>query len=207
MLREGKANPFALYELESDQWEKENRIDEPELAPLVAYLSDRALTIRTTGGVRCTEFAPSDRIVFRWGNWGTMARPQETDLQLTIRGADGGKDFHSNDRGPGLAGGDVRQVDNGEALLLSFDRDVLVESVGIVAGNGVCGGFYQVGDKAPLAIYCIDADIDSKEQHGLLSDLGVLRKGEILRLDSSPHYGVEAAGKWRLQSLTVRKLP
>ena len=79
-------------------------------------------------------------------------------------------------------------------------------SAGIVAGNGTCGGFYQVGDGAPLALYCIDAAIDMKDQSGLLSDIGLLKAGEVLRLDSSPHYGVEAEGRWRLQSLSVRPL-
>ena len=52
----------------------------------------------------------------------------------------------------------------------------------------------------------MDADIDSKDQSGILSDLGVLRAGEILRLDSSPHYGVEASGDWVLRELVVRVL-
>ena len=97
-------------------------------------------------------------------------------------------------------------MDDGEAILLSFDRDVIVESVSVVAGNGVCGGFYQVGDNSPLAIYCIDADIDAKDQSGILSDIGVVRSGQILRLDSSPHFGVETPGQWRLAAVSVRAL-
>ena len=98
------------------------------------------------------------------------------------------------------------QVDSGEALVICFDRDVLIESAAIVAGNGVCGGFYQVGTHAPLAIYCIDADNDAKEQQGILSDIGVLKQGQCLRLDSSPHYGVESPGRWRLGALSIRVL-
>ena len=98
------------------------------------------------------------------------------------------------------------QVDDGQALRVMFDHDVIVESVAIVAGNGMCGGFYQVGKGAPLAIYCVDGDNDAKTQHGVISDLGVLRKGEVLRLDSKPHLGVEAAGQWRLGAITVRIL-
>ena len=94
----------------------------------------------------------------------------------------------------------------GEALWISFDQDVIVDSAALIAGDGVCGGFYQVGAGAPLAIYCIDADIDDKDQSGVLSDIGFLKAGEILRLDSSPHYGVEAAGQWRLGALQVRLL-
>jgi hypothetical protein len=81
-----------------------------------------------------------------------------------------------------------------------------VESAAIVAGKGTCGGFYRMGDKAPLAIYCVDADNDSKDQQGILSDLGVLKAGETLRLDSSAHHGAETPGSWRLRQLVVRPL-
>jgi hypothetical protein len=114
--------------------------------------------------------------------------------------------FTSNERGLGISSGKAKQVDNGEALLISFDEDVVVESAAIVAGNGTCGGFYQVGEHAPLAIYCVDADIDAKDQSGLLSDIGVLQTGQTLRLDSVPHFGTESPGQWRLGSLTVRRL-
>jgi hypothetical protein len=83
---------------------------------------------------------------------------------------------------------------------------MLIENVAIIAGNGACGGFYQMGERAPLAIYCVDAANDSKDQSGILSDMGILKKGEVLRLDSAPHYGVETPGQWRLQSLTARPL-
>jgi hypothetical protein len=114
--------------------------------------------------------------------------------------------FHVNSRGLGVAGGGVGQVDSGEAILIRFDCDVIIESAAIVAGNGTCGGFYRVGSHAPLAIYCIDGDIDAQDQSGILSDIGVLKAGEVLRLDSSPHFGVEAAGQWRLAAMTVRLL-
>lgn len=114
--------------------------------------------------------------------------------------------FTSNDRGLGISSGKVKQIDDGEALLSTFDTDVILESAAIVAGNGTCGGFYRVGDHAPLAIYCVDADIDEKDQSGLLSDIGVLKKGQTLRLNSSPHFGTESPGQWRLGALTVRRL-
>ena len=130
--------------------------------------------------------------------------------KVTVKAVKGGagldRRFKLNPRGLGVGGGSVDQVDDGEALLISFDRDVIVESAVIVAGNGIVGGFYRMGDKAPLAIYCVDGDIDAQDQSGLLSDLGVLKKGESLRLDSSPHHGVETPGQWRLGSLTVRVL-
>ena len=91
-------------------------------------------------------------------------------------------------------------------MLIRLDKDVIVEFVSIFAGDGKCGGFYRVGEASPMAIYCVDADNDSKDQQGILSDIGVLKAGQILRLDSSPHLGVEAAGSWRLQSLAIRVL-
>ena len=127
------------------------------------------------------------------------------DLEMTIKG-EKAKRFSSNSRGLGLVGGNFDQVDDGEALHIKFSRDVIVESVAIVAGKGVCGGFYQMGAGAPLAIYCVDADNDAKTQEGIISDLGVLRAGQILKLASSPHYGVEAAGQWRLGAISVRIL-
>jgi hypothetical protein len=114
--------------------------------------------------------------------------------------------INRNARGLGVSGGKLSQVESGESLEIVFDHDVIVESVGIVAGNGACGGFYQMGRGAPLAIYCVDADNDAKTQEGVISDLGVLPAGQSLRLNSSPHHGVEAAGRWRLGTLTVRVL-
>ena len=55
-----------------------------------------------------------------------------------------------------------------------------------------------------MAIYCVDADIDAQDQSGILSDIGVLPKGETLVLDSAAHFGVEAEGRWRLAGLNVR---
>jgi arylsulfatase A len=114
--------------------------------------------------------------------------------------------FNINSNGLGLTGGTHRQVDDGQALSIRFDRDVIVESAEIVAGNGTCGGFYQMGRHEPLHIYCVDGDNDAQDQSGILSDLGVLRGGQILRLDSSPHLGVDEPGSWRLAALTVRVL-
>lgn len=39
-----------------------------------------------------------------------------------------------------------------------------------------------------------------------LARMGVLPAGQTLRLDSSPHLGVESPGRWRLGALTVRVL-
>ena len=114
--------------------------------------------------------------------------------------------FDLNPRGLGIIGGEVKQVDAGEKISLSFDHDVLIESLAIVAGQGTCGGFYRKSNQAPMAIYCIDADIDEKDQSGILSDIGLLPAGEQLVLDSSPHFEVESSGRWRLAELKIRLL-
>lgn len=138
--------------------------------------------------------------------------PSGKILQMSLQGMVNGdpvsKDrrFRVNDRGLGISGGEFDQVESGEQIVISFDRDVVIESAGIIAGNGVCGGMYRVGKHAPLSIYCIDADIDAKDQSGLLSDIGLLKAGEKFILDSTPVYPSETPGRWRLQSLTVRML-
>lgn len=233
LLRKGEANPTELFDLETDSWEKNDRLSETGLEPLVAHLTEQALLHRNMGGHRLTGIASRGPIVFDWRTdiataypggmlrFGIVERFQDAPaedvairegggLLMTVSGVQGGRDlrkwFKTNDRGLGIEGGKTDQVDSGEALVIRFDHDVIVESAAIVAGNGVTGGFYQMGDKAPLAIYCIDGDIDAQDQSGLLSDLGVLKKGETLRLDSSPHLGVETPGRWRLGALTVRVL-
>jgi hypothetical protein len=134
-----------------------------------------------------------------------------SSLTMIVRGAHEDallkeETFDTNFRGLGISAGKFKQVDHGEALLFQFNQDVIVESVALVAGNGVCGGFYLMGHHSPLAIYCVDADNDAKEQQGILSDMGVLKAGESLRLDSGQHHGVEPAGQWRLATMSIRVL-
>jgi len=199
LLREGKARPVELFNLADDPREKTNRLKDEDLRSLVKHLVEQALLHRNTGGHRVAEFSSSKRVILDW-----RKKIQPTGLGVTLT-TKGGKPS-VNEQGLGIAGGGTQQVDSGEAILIRFGQDVLIESAAIVAGTGTCGGFYQIGDKAPLAIYCVDADNDSKDQQGILSDLGVLKAGEILRLDSSPHHGVEAPGNWRLRELIVRPL-
>lgn len=233
LLRMGEARPVELFDLHSDPEEKQDRLHDESLKPLVKHLTELALLHRNSGGHRLAKFASEQRVVFDWRTKGAQKlrggvaanrlaadfegksagefTTEAGGLTMTIRcvneqGSISGAVFSSNERGLGVSSGKFRQVDNGEALLISFDQDVIVESAAIVAGNGTCGGFYRVGDHAPLAIYCVDADIDAKDQSGLLSDIGVLKKGQILRLDSSPHFGTESPGQWRLGALTVRRL-
>ncbi len=231
LLRAAQAHPVELYDLATDQWEKTNRINESTLQPLVQHLTDVALNHRTAGGHRIADAAKGERVIFQWQHKKNEISPLAKrmadqpahritierkingarPLTMTIRGLRGNDvlsdaTFASNANGLGLSSGAFNQVDGGEALVISFNRDVLVESAAIVAGNGACGGFYRVGTHAPLAIYCIDAANDTKEQQGILSDIGILKQGQGLRLDSSPHYGVESPGRWRLGALTVRTL-
>ncbi|QDV42792.1 Arylsulfatase [Stieleria neptunia] len=229
LLRAGVANPYELYNLAVDQWETNDRIDDPTLEPLVHFMTDQALLHRTAGGHRVAQFATTERLTIEWQAGGDIANQvdgksvAETvidfgDTPLTmVMAAVGGDQAVAGDRaaagpafrvgaaGLGIRGGRPGKVDRHEAIEITFDRDVIVESAAIVAGqDGVCGGSYRVGEGAPLAIYCIDADLDAKDQSGLLSDIGVLKAGATLRLDSSPHYGVEAPGSWTLQNLTIR---
>ncbi|MEM8955142.1 MAG: hypothetical protein AAGD22_13400, partial [Verrucomicrobiota bacterium] len=230
LLRAGTANPIELYELHEDQREENNRVADPELAPLVNHLTELALLHRNSGGHRTAEIAPSQSITISFPEEPLAKRltgahtenfkfraesPEKTSATIvTIEAArdrQPSKDtiYAINDRGLGIAGGPGKfdQVENNEALLISFDRDVLIESAAIVAGNGQAGGFYTVGDHKPLAIYCVDDAIDAKDQSSILSDIGLLKAGETLRLDSTPHYGTEAPGQWRLQALTLRPFP
>lgn len=53
------------------------------------------------------------------------------------------------------------------------------------------------GIHAPLAIYRVDADDDASDQSGILSGLGLLKAGQIPRLDSSPHFRQVNGGSGR----------
>jgi len=232
LIRLGKANPIELYDLEQDPMETTNQIQNAQLKTLVDHLTDLARQHRNLGGHRFAEHRGDERLVFSWQpdgdeksdtdrvirlkerfhQAGTKPHEVKAPVNMTLSVTRNGKpesqaQFDVNPRGMGVTGGTFKQVEDGEAIHVQFSDDVLIESVTIVAGNGQAGGFYQMGHRSPLAIYCVDDDIDSKDQSGVLSDLGVLLKGETLRLDSSPHYGVETPGRWRLGAITVRRLP
>lgn len=178
LIREGKAKPYELYNLEADPKEEINLIDDPNLKEFIAQQTELALLHRTAGGHRAAAFAPERREIFDSPE-GVIDRGE---LQLTVN-------------------------EDGKALEISFNQDVLVESVGLAAGeDGSCGGFYKLGDSEPMQIYCVDGDNDQKDQRGIISDLGLLKKGKTLRLDPSPFLGVEAAGDWNLSSMSVRPL-
>ncbi len=233
LLREGIAEPVELFNLDNDPQEQNDLMQVRELRSMTRSLQELALVHRTTGGHRLVPYASTARVTLAWGDEPiedpqsvvnvrseflqtdqaavslatTDALGVEVRIEVTAmaghRKADG---FSINQRGLGVKGGQFDQVDDSEALVFRFDRDVVVESVSIIAGNGMCGGFYRVGDQAPQAIYCIDADIDAQDQSGILSDIGVVRAGELLRLDSRPHLDVESPGQWRIRDLTFRTL-
>jgi len=205
LLRLGKGVPIELYDLSSDSVEANNRISEPELQPLIKHLTRVARAHRNVGGHRLAEMKLGKSIVFDFAGDGKFDSAQTKDgVEVTLTPSSGA--LSANPRGLGVSGGKFEQVESGESITLRFDHDVVVQNAEIVAGNGVAGGFYEVGEKAPLAIYCVDGDIDEKDQSGVLSDIGVVRKGEPLVLSSAPHYGSETPGQWRLKSVSVRAL-
>jgi hypothetical protein len=190
-----------LYDLATDPGETTDLIARPDLAPLVEHLSATALLHRDAGGHRLAQHVASDSVRYDWAGSGDSGGQR---VEIFVSAASQGSRLSRTAEGLGVSGGESDAVDGGEALLVSFDSDVLVESAAIAAGDGSVGGFYQVGARSPLAIYCVDGDIDHRDQSGILSDIGLLRAGETLRFDSSPHYGTESSGAWRLRALTVR---
>jgi hypothetical protein len=199
LLRYGKANPTELFELSSDPMESKNRIAEEGLKPLIQELVSTARLHRNAGGHRFISITPKKRFEFDWRN--PLPVPSPLTFFVSVKGEDGVRD----EQGLGIKGQKSQRVEPGEAFAIRFESDVLIESIGITAGKeGSCGGSLRMGNRSALAIYCTDADNDAKDQQGIISDLGILKKGEMLILDPSPHWGVEAPGSWKLQSLTVR---
>jgi len=199
LLRYGKAIPTELFELSSDPMESKNRIAEKGLKPLIQELISTARLHRNVGGHRFISIVPKKRLKFDWRN--PLPVPSPLTFFVSVKGGDGVRD----EKGLGIKGKESERVEPGEAFAIRFETDVLIESIGITAGKeGSCGGSLRMGNRSALAIYCTDADNDAKDQEGIISDLGILKKGEMLILDPSPHWGVEAPGSWKLQSLTVR---
>lgn len=201
LARYGKANSYELYNLATDPKEAQDISPEKKYEPLLRHLHEVALLHRNIGGHRLASLAKQDAVAFDW-----RSPPHKSPSLQTKLVASGGKLIETPE-GLGIQGNQSPKVNGGEAIEITFRQDVLLESIAIQAGkDGSCGGFVKVGSNAPLAIYCVDADNDSREQHSNLSDLGVLEAGQILRLDSSPHYGSEPPGRWLLQTLVVRPL-
>jgi arylsulfatase A len=222
LLRTGESQPLELFDLATDPQETNNRLQERALQPLVTHLCDVARLHRNCGGHRYSSLASTDVLQINFQSDASI-RKQCLDakasqvsmrvgsIQIDIAGevsdtSDASFGFHLTDAGLGLTGGVSDAVDSGQALLIRCDRDVLIDSVALVAGGQPCGGFYQVGKGAPLQLYCVDADIDSKNQSGVLSDIGLLKAGETLRLSTAAYLGVETPGSWRVGSIQLREL-
>jgi len=226
LLREGKANPIHLYDLAADPGEENDRLGDPRLESLVAHLNELALLHRNAGGHRIAATGPGEPVAFdlaaeevggepdlewRFSDGRLTASRDGVGVSLALEGdwpsddpANGRP--HFNPRGMGISGGEFHQVEGGETITLRFDRDVVVEHLALVAGNGFCGGSWRVGRGVPLPVYCVDDDIDDRDQSGVLSDIGVVKEGQPLVLDSAPHLGVESPGRWRLREISVRAL-
>ena len=202
LLREGNAQPTELFNLATDPMETTNLLAKSELAPLVGHLTAQALLHRNSGGHRLAPLASRQSTTIDW----TEGEPVVGDALGMVVSVDSEGEIVTGDGGLGVRGGTSDAVDNGEALLFRFAADVIVESAAIYCAEEAVGGFYRVGPGAPLAIYCINGDIDHKDQSGILSDIGILRQGESLRLDSGGHFGTEQPGEWWLRRLTVRAL-
>ncbi len=206
MIRAGKANPVELYDLATDLQEKNNRVQERGLRPLIEHLNRVALRHRNAGGHRMVELGDGRSVQFDWRKDKEQTL-SKNGLSIRIQVAENKKTTFTS-HGLGVSGGDSRQVDDGEALMISFDKDVIVESIHLAAGsNGACGGFYQIGNGAEIPVYLIDAHAEkyTKFDHsGMLADVGVVKAGQMLRLDSGSLYDANAPGSWWLQSIQVR---
>lgn len=215
LIRYGVTKPTELYNLAQDQRERENLIDRPRLRPLVDHLAKLASLHRNSGGHRYAEIAavsaqtigPGDR--WRSTDVGGLALDRKDGLTITLSASakDSSARVIKTASGMAVSTGEPNLVDQGETLSIVFSQDVIVDFVALRAGqSGVCGGFYRVGNQAPLAIYCVDGDNDAKDQEGNLSDIGLVKAGEPLILNASPHFGVEAAGAWQLEKLQFRSI-
>ena len=202
LLRAGIANSTELFNLADDPMEQTNLIADPSVQPLVNHMTEQALLHRNVGGHRLAKLASPEWTTI---DWTEQEPPEASDLGLSVSAANNAELVYG-ELGLGISGGESQAVDSGEAVLIRFGVDVIVDSATIVAREGTVGGFYRVGTREPLAVYCVDGDIDDRDQSGVLSDIGVLKQGLTLRLDSSPHYGSESPGTWHLAKLQVRTL-
>jgi len=222
LLRAGVAQPLELFDLAVDPQETNNRLQEPTLQPLVQYLTDIAGYHRNCGGHRFSSLVSNEAVKINFQTDGSIRQQcleaagtrvslRVGSIQVDIEGAEretpsATTGFHLSRDGLGMIGGSSDAIDSGQSLLIRCDRDVLIDSVGLFAGGQPCGGFYQVGNHAPLQVYCLDTDIDSKDQSGILSDIGLLKAGDTLRLSTAAFLGVETPGSWRVGSIQLREL-
>jgi arylsulfatase A len=225
LIREGTAHPIELYNLKNDPKESTDLLQNLELAPLVRHLTKQALLHRRSGGPHLAKLASGKRVVFDWradspsnqrlketlNQSTTEIHEERNGLSMTIKASNRfnptqPRHFTFSADGIGFKENANLQVENSDALHITFNHPVIIESLGLTAGLGQCGGFYRLGGSAPLPVYCVDADNDAKEQHGKITDLGILEAGQVLTIDSTPHLGVEAKGSWKLTNLSIQLL-
>jgi hypothetical protein len=211
-----------LFDLANDPQETNNRLQERALQPLVEYLTNVARHHRNCGGHRFSSMALNEAVEINFQtdeairqqcleSTGTQVSLRVGSIQVDIEGEEpdtptGSTGFHLSKTGLGMIGGSSDAIDSGQTLLIRCDRDVLIDSVALLAAGEPCGGYYQVGGHAPLQVYCLDTDIDSKNQSGILSDIGLLKAGDTLRLSTAAFLGVETPGSWRVASIQMREL-
>ena len=206
LLREGIAMPEALYHLSKDPEESQNLIDNPEYKYLLKALSERA-AMETKVGAQKLYRADRASVEFAFDQNKLL---NMTEVKLKAKGLEcyikAPSALVQSLQGLGIKGNESSRVDGNETLNVTFNQDVIVEKLALFAGEGTCGGSYQMGQAVPVQLYCIDKALDMKNQTAELSDLGVLKKGDNLVLDASPYLGVEMAGSWTLQKIQVSLL-
>ena len=85
-------------------------------------------------------------------------------------------------------------MDGGETLSIQWNRVIVLNQVALLVGAGQCGESLRLGKNSPLAVDCLDANLDEKNQQGIQGDLGVLHAGEVLQLSSERVHGIESEG-------------
>ncbi|MBB01438.1 MAG: hypothetical protein CMJ47_02215 [Planctomyces sp.] len=218
LLRRGQANPRELYNLADDPQEQNNLVKDRKWKKLLAYLAEVGTERRSSGGQRISDACNRPGITFSQTDLANAISDKpafqlkQHGVSLTITAVSDGRNgstWAATSAGLGLSGGESPRVDSGEAIIVTADQDILVESIHLFAGEGACGGFYQIGKAAPLSIYCSDADAENegtKDQTGIMHDFGVLKAGTPLKLAAAPFLGVESPGSWTIRSLRVRPL-
>lgn len=225
LLRQGKAQAYELYNLASDPQEKDNLVDRSDLKKLIQMSSQFVESIRHSGSERYALKSNHPRHVINFQNDITpylQSKGDKKTKHINVAGVNikftGWESMESSQTHhqlsqiqDGLSFGVPSEKpsrwNGGEFLHIQFDKDVVINYLAIKAGSqGRCGGFYQVGNSDPLAIYCVDQDNDSDDQSGILGDIGYLPAGTILKVSSQPHWYTEPGGEWVLQSLSFSKV-
>ena len=130
-IRYGEVKPAALFNLAADPKERANQLLVPELKPLINYLSKQAIIHRNSGGHRMAELADGkQRVVFDW-----TVSDSEPSLSVHVTTEDG--EPHQSEHGLGIKRWRIHKCGHGEALLLRFEKDMLIEYAAIRAGEAV----------------------------------------------------------------------